>query len=205
MTEELIAYATDFVSFLLQNLKGYKSNIRNIILFGSVARGDAGKNSDVDIFINLFKTSDTTESRIAKIKKEFFESKKFKEYWKLLYIENEINCKVGNLDEWGDLKPSVVANGIILYGKYEEGVKGKNAVLFYWDKVKPEATRVQLSKKIFGYTYNGKKYTGLLEETDGIKLGTNCILVPLDSVERASEVFKKLGITPKTLYVSHFK
>ena len=46
---KLIAYAMDFSSFLVQKVKE-KYKIKNIILFGSVSREEAGKTSDVDIF-----------------------------------------------------------------------------------------------------------------------------------------------------------
>ena len=50
MNYKLVAYAQDFVSFLLQNVKD-ASKIDSITLYGSVARGEAGKDSDIDIFI----------------------------------------------------------------------------------------------------------------------------------------------------------
>jgi len=39
----------DFASFVIQKTK-FQENIKNIILFGSVARGEAEKESDIDIF-----------------------------------------------------------------------------------------------------------------------------------------------------------
>jgi len=50
MKSKLIAYAMDFASFLIQKIKNI-DNINNIILFGSVAREEADKTSDIDIFI----------------------------------------------------------------------------------------------------------------------------------------------------------
>ena len=44
------AYASYFSSYLLANLKD-KESIETIILFGSAARDEATKESDVDIFI----------------------------------------------------------------------------------------------------------------------------------------------------------
>ena len=48
---KLISYAVDFVSFLIQSLDSDVNTIKNIYLFGSVARGDADKNSDIDLFV----------------------------------------------------------------------------------------------------------------------------------------------------------
>ena len=49
-------YASYFTSYLLYHLKK-KENISNIILFGSVAKGEAKKSSDVDIFIEVKRKS----------------------------------------------------------------------------------------------------------------------------------------------------
>ncbi len=50
---ELIAYAMDFCSFLLKSEMA--NEIKKIILFGSVARGDFDSESDIDIFIDTEK------------------------------------------------------------------------------------------------------------------------------------------------------
>ena len=46
--KELIAYESSFISFILGKIE-----VEEIILFGSVARGEADKNSDVDLFFNV--------------------------------------------------------------------------------------------------------------------------------------------------------
>ena len=119
-------------------------------------------------------------------------------------IDNPVKCITGRLEKWKDLKPSIIANGIVLYSKYSGLLKGKNYVIIYWDKVKPETKRVFLSKKLFGYTYKGKTYEGISKVTDIQKLGTNCILVPLESVQKVSKIFKDLKITMKSIHVSRF-
>ena len=48
---ELISYAMDFVSFFMQNSKNL-DRINTIILFGSVARGEANKKSDIDLLVD---------------------------------------------------------------------------------------------------------------------------------------------------------
>ena len=48
--DKIKAYASYFVSYLLSELNG-DFNIGEIILFGSAARGETTRGSDVDIFI----------------------------------------------------------------------------------------------------------------------------------------------------------
>ncbi len=49
--DTLIAYALDFSSFLIDTAK-VTDKIKRIMLFGSVARGDFTKESDIDLFID---------------------------------------------------------------------------------------------------------------------------------------------------------
>ena len=51
--ENLISYAANFVSFLLD--EKIAKHINRIVLFGSVARGNFDKESDIDVFIDTKK------------------------------------------------------------------------------------------------------------------------------------------------------
>src|SRR3989344_9060838 len=148
MNSNLISYALDFASFLMQNISN-KEKIRNIVLFGSVAREEADKESDIDIFIDIVKENKETENEIQKILNKFENSTKFKNYWKLLNIKNEIKLMIGELDKWTDLKQSIIANGVSLYGKFKLEIKdGKHKVFFIWENVKPNSKRVLFNKQL---------------------------------------------------------
>ncbi len=197
----LIAYAQQYTSFLLFNLKleDYKL-IKEIILFGSVARGEATKDSDVDIFVNLFKESKKLEKEIDRLTKKFYETE-FWRSWKLMGVTNDLKPMTGILDQW-KLKASVIANGIMLYGKYQRVLsKGAPYVIIYWDKVRPEGKRVFLSKKLYGYTQKGKPYKGLIPSEVFTKLSANCIIVPLDYAQTLLHFFKDMKICYRTIYV----
>src|SRR3989338_8771837 len=101
MRYDLVAYAGDFSSFLLQNLKEDARHIRQVILFGSVARGEAGKSSDVDLFIEV--ADKKLEKEVLRIRDAFMKSIKVKKYWHLLGITNDINCTIGKLEQWKEL------------------------------------------------------------------------------------------------------
>ncbi len=90
MNYKLIAYAQDFASFLLETLDKESNKINQIILFGSVARGEDTKKSDVDLFIDA--NENKLEEKINQIKEEFYGSVKVRKYWNLLGIKNKINC-----------------------------------------------------------------------------------------------------------------
>jgi len=91
---ELISYAMDFASYLIDKIP----EIDRIILYGSVARGDFDKDSDIDLFID---TKEKIEKKIIKTLENYEKTSKFKE-WKLKSIDNEIHTIIGELDsdEW---------------------------------------------------------------------------------------------------------
>lgn len=197
MNSKLISYALDFTSFLIQNISD-KNKIKNIILFGSVAREEAGKKSDIDIFIDLINESKEIENEIQKILNDFENSTKYKNYWRLLDIKNEIKLMIGELDKWVDLKPSIIANGIILYGKYKPEIKeGEHKVFFIWENIKPNSKRVLFNKQLFGYKQNNKFYLGLIQKYRAEKLGKGCIIINSEYSNLFHQLFKKYKITVK--------
>ncbi|HLD07339.1 MAG TPA: nucleotidyltransferase domain-containing protein [Candidatus Nanoarchaeia archaeon] len=197
MKSKLVAYAMDVASFLVQKVQN-RERIKHIILFGSVAREEAGEGSDIDIFVDVVEESPDTEKDIKVCIEKFHQSAKYAHYWKMLGIENEIKLKVGRLDYWDDLKPSIIANGITLYGKFKaEAGKGKHQALLVWENVKPNAKRVMLNKQMFGYTQGKKFYAGLIQKFRGERLGKGCISVPLEHALVFQQRFKAYRISVK--------
>jgi len=192
---ELISYAMDFASFLVKNLKEKdREKVNSIILFGSAARGEEGRKSDVDIFVDVFSEDKGFEKNILKIENKFLDSIKFKDYWKLLGVENEINIIVGKLENW-KLKDSMLGSSIVLYGKYSPKLdEGVNKVLLFWEPIKDNSKRVMLNKKLLGYNHYGKKYKGFLETYNGIKLGSNVILISVEQLNLFLKEFRKFKV-----------
>src|SRR3989338_7892584 len=171
----LVAYAIDFVSFLIQKTK-YRDKVKNIILFGSVAR----------------------QEEIEKIKEQFINSVKYQGYWKLLNVRNEIKMQVGQMEKCKELEPSLISNGIVIYGKYKPRVHSeKHRVFYIWENIRPNAKRVLFNKQMFGYTQNKKRYLGILEIYNGERLGKGCITVPAEDANPFHRLFKKHKIAVK--------
>ncbi len=194
MKSKLISYAMDFSSFLMQKTKA-REKIKNIILFGSVSRNEAGRKSDVDIFVDVVREDPKLEKEFQKLLNGFMLSTKYKNYWKLLGTENEIKLTVGVLDNWKELKPSILSNGILLYGKFKTDMKsGKHIVFFIWENVKPNLKRVLFNKQLFGFKAGNKFYPGLLQKYGGERIGKGCVAVPLDHYSIFHSLFKKYRI-----------
>jgi len=190
MNYKLVAYAEDFTSFLIESLGKESDGVKQIILFGSVARGEAGEDSDVDIFVN---TDKKIEEKLDKIKEEFYNSIKFKKYWKLLNVKNEINISSGKLEDWGDLKVSINANGIILYGKYTGDTKLEHNYLFVITPVKDRNKNISIWRELYGYTQKAKKkeyiQEGLIKKYNGEKLSRGVFFIP---VKHSQEIIRYL-------------
>jgi len=200
---ELTSYAMDFASFLIQNMKE-TGKIKSIILFGSAARNEAGKDSDIDIFIDIIDDEKKIEKEVNRITNKFYDSVKFKNYWRLLGIKNEINIIVSRLDEW-KLKDSMLGNSIVLYQKYSPVLeKGKNKIVLSWNNVKPNSKRVMLNKKIFGYNHYQRYYKGLIEQYEGEKIGTNVLKIPAEHLNLFLKEFHKFKIPVKILRIFEY-
>jgi predicted nucleotidyltransferase len=203
-SNKLIAYALDFTSFLLQKTN-YKEEIINVILFGSVSRGEAGKESDVDLFLDTVKDNPKLEKECTKILNDFEKSVKYKNYWKPLGVSNQIKLSIGILNNWKSLKPSIIANGITLYGKFKSEIKeGKHETFFIWENIQPNSTRVLINKQLNGFVQNNKFYEGMVQKYDGERLGKGCIVVPLEHSNLFLKYFHKYNIPVKIKRVMEY-
>ena len=196
LKNNLLAYTVDFVSFLTERLD--LNNIKRIILFGSVARSEASDESDIDLFFDIVGSEKSIEINIEKIKSEFLRSIKYEKYWLLKGIKNEIKIKVGKLDKWKELKNSIISNGLVLYGKFEEmPEKAVHKTLLSWENVKPESKRVLLSKRLFGYKKGKKNYQGLIQKYNGEKISKGMISVDSTNERVFLKLFKDMSVTVK--------
>ncbi|MEK6961002.1 MAG: nucleotidyltransferase domain-containing protein [Nanoarchaeota archaeon] len=201
--ENLKAFALAFASFLIQNLPPEQARrVSMIILFGSVARGDSKTGSDVDIFIA---TDSNRVKRLAEQEKErFYESEVYRRYWRLIGVKNEIKPICGRLEEWPDLRKSIINDGIVLYGKYTAPLDKENPhILMWWQPIKNQSKRVLLSKQLQGYSLKGRTHDGLAKRTKGCqKMGGNTLLVPIEHFNQFKELFERHGIQYRQKMVS---
>jgi predicted nucleotidyltransferase len=195
---KLVSYSSYFVYFLLNELETY-SNIKGIILFGSVARGDANKDSDVDIFIDVNKKTKNFEKITKKIISDFYKSRQAL-LFKNKGIDNKINLIIGKLNEWKDLETSIESTGIILYGKYvSSGVRGRKYALIFWDKI--GKNRGAFLNKIYGFKVGKKEYKGLVEILGGKRTGKSSVMIPIEHREEILKLLKKYKVNAKIMEI----
>lgn len=200
----LLAYSIDFISFLIERID--INYIKRIILFGSIAREEASNESDVDLFIDIIGNKKSVEIEIKKIKNEFLKSKKYQNYWLLKGIKNEIKPIIGRLEDWKELRNSIISNGIMLYGKFEEMPnKAVHKTLLAWENIKPESKRVLLSKRLFGYKKDKKIYKGLIQKYGGEKIGKGLISIPSSNTKIFLKLFRDMEVTIKIKKILEYK
>lgn len=193
-----LSYASHFVSFLLDSLK-YRENIKNVILFGSVSRGEEKPDSDIDLFVDVRKISKKLEHDVQKIKELFYQSKEAL-LFKSKGIDNKINVVVGLLNDWDKLKPGIESTGIVLYGSYvPTNVSGKKNLLISWDGV--SINRGAFLNKLYGYKINEKRYNGMIELVNGKKIGKSSILIPIENSKDVLSLIKKHKVNASVLEV----
>lgn len=191
---KLKAYAAEFSSFLIKKLGEDVQKIDQIILFGSVAKGTATKESDVDIFVDTEKKPEL-EEKTREILEEFYESKEYTSF-RAKGVDNQISLRIGELEDWEELNKSIISTGKVLWGNYRvrktpEGTKHK--LLVYWDKIGKK--RTSFLNKIYGFETEERKVKGMIEEWNGKKTGKSSILVPFKYKEEFFGLLEDYGVS----------
>ncbi len=201
---KILSYIYDFLSIISEN-KEIAGEIKEIILYGSVAKNSHDKKSDIDLFFNVKnkEKSDYVEEELKKILKSF--EIKAEKTWGLKNLGFPISFIVGSLDDeaWRGIKDEIASSGIVLYGSYKEmPEKTKHYILFYYslDNLKRKE-KMKFIRNAFGYTIikNKKEYKqrGLIENLGGLKLFSNVILVPSEEVKKIKKLFNEYRIKYK--------
>src|SRR3990167_3686226 len=124
------SYIYDFLSIVFDKLKD-SEKIKGIILFGSFARGNPRKDSDIDLFIDVEeKNKEEIEKHVRESLNEF--ELKSSKSWKLKGLNNAIVPIVDSLDkdQWRELKRDISSYGLTLYGKYRSYLKRNNSIVY---------------------------------------------------------------------------
>ena len=204
---DIYAYIFDFLSFVFEN-KELSNHIKRVILFGSVASGEFDKNSDIDIFFDVKGDKTKIEPELNNTLKSF--EIKSEKTWKLKNISLPIKNVVGDIEEekWAELKEEMISNGILLYGKFESMPKkmGHYVLINYSLENLTRKKKMKLIRELYGYELKKGKKTyrqdGLLKKSNGYKLGTNVILIPINELRAFKELFKsfKLGLNMREIW-----
>ena len=194
-----LSYVYDFLSMVFEE-KSLKGKIRNVVLFGSVAKKSYDKDSDVDLFFDVKSDADVVENSLRKVLKNFEVGAE--KTWRLKGIELPIKFIVGSLGdkEWSNIKDEIISSGIVLYGDYKEMPKDiKHYMLFYYSLSNLDRkSKMKLIRRMFGYVLKkGKKeykQKGFLEGVGGVKLASNVVLVSFRDAVKVKSIFSEFKV-----------
>ncbi|MBI4182319.1 MAG: nucleotidyltransferase domain-containing protein [Candidatus Aenigmarchaeota archaeon] len=199
---DLARYAAAFAYFLLAcpEIRG----IRSIILFGSVAQGRAGPSSDVDVLIDTPlppSRARALRSSLERRKEAFLISQEGLAY-KAQGVFNDLELTVGNLDGWEEMRSSLSAGAVVLFGPFTtrfapEGLR--HHLLIVWEG--KGANRGALLNKLYGYGIQGKRYKGAIDRLSGEKIGKAAALIPMEHARAFMGILEHYGISYKVIEV----
>lgn len=196
----LKGYASYFAAYLVNNLKSL-NNITKIVLFGSVARDEATKESDIDIFIEVKKKTKKFEKEIKEAEESFYLSREAA-LFKAKGIDNRFSIKHGELKDWKDLYRSIASTGIVLYGPYEaQGLPSgtKHYIIIFWESI--GRNRGAFLNKLYGFTVKGRHYPGILLKFGGRRIGKSCVMLPIQYKNDLFKLLKDYEVKAKILEV----
>ncbi|MBI2576754.1 nucleotidyltransferase domain-containing protein [Candidatus Woesearchaeota archaeon] len=191
-TRMAIAYAQNFLSFVFLNPIA-AGRIRGVFLYGSAARGELEKGSDIDLFFDISEEEDKELEGIGRSSLSKFYSSRDNEKWRLLKFSFPLSLQMGNLEKW-ELEKSIASEGISLYSRNPESKAPERMVLFIIRLPKQKRSYLSLVRHLFGRTekeYSGK---GFLAGIGGERLSSNVILLPKENQNPMVEFLNKRKI-----------
>jgi predicted nucleotidyltransferase len=173
------------------------SQIQTVIIFGSVARNQAGKQSDLDICMIL--KNKTLKNSISNQMLNLEE--KYDKNINLIFT----NSSYKNLDR--QFIETLIREGIVIYGKKPD-VSIKQLKLEPYEIIKYDLSKLNQSKKmkikrlLYGIKtkkrYKGKIYErkqiGLVEKFGGIRIGIASILIPEKMSWDVEKILRDQGV-----------
>jgi predicted nucleotidyltransferase len=189
----------DLPSELVHRLAGIPS-LQAVILFGSYARGEADKRSDIDLLLIFDRKSDVkkVERKLLKVLDEF-------RALPLVFSKRSVD----EVSKDPSFFYNVFREGYVLYKRPGTELlpaaigREKQAIIYtYGFGSLPHAQKLKFNAALFTHTVKKKyRYVGLLERVRGEKLGNGAIMIPANAEREIDALFKGFGIAPKKHYI----
>ncbi|RMF91670.1 MAG: nucleotidyltransferase domain-containing protein [Methanobacteriota archaeon] len=184
--------------------------VRTVIVFGSVAKGEADARSDVDILVvfNTSKNVNKIKERPAVGRIALDLEKKFDRNIQLIFS----NRNFDNLDR--QFIEEVMREGVIVYGKVPQIDTKKlmlepYSLIYFSLKNIAKADKMRLKRALYGHKtlkrYKNKVYrsvtVGLVDQLGGRRTGIASVLIPAKKAKEFIEVLKSFGVEYEKLDV----
>jgi predicted nucleotidyltransferase len=174
-------------------------DVKAVILYGSLARGEFTSRSDVDLFI--LTTEDKTQKEIQD---------------KVIELESEIGRNIQptirTLVELQKTDTGLLQNifqeGKILYLREPSDIPSaillqQKPYLIYSFQINSllQKEKARFNRQLYEQTRKEYKYKGLLQEIGGQKLSAGCVMIPYEQKEKIEKFFKKFKVKFEQLKV----
>jgi len=194
-------------TFLLDEIKDLQKNnhsIQTIILFGSVARGQAKEESDVDICIIL-----KNEQKQNALQNQILQlEKKYDKNINVIFTDPQLKGLDRHFIE------TILREGLILHGTLP-AIPVQRLELEPYEIIKYDLSslshpeKMKIKRLLYGIatkkTYNGKTYEnkqkGKVEEFGGIRIGIASILIPEKMSWQIDELLKKHKVSLRKITI----
>lgn len=201
MNRDLVSYAYDFASYILGLSFLERFNLRRIILYGSAVRGEATASSDIDLFFDVEgseKDSEALRDKMQKAADLFYSSDRIKK-WELKGVSNKFSIIVGALDDkqWDDLRDAISMHGVTLWERFQARPSGElqRYMIFSWVSKGAEIRdRINLCRRLYGYSVHKSHYAGLLEKINGRRISDGVVIVLAEHSNTVRQVLRDLKI-----------
>lgn len=174
------------LSEIVDAIKGV-DGVMGIILFGSVARGEADEGSDMDLLV-LFKDEDKMRRGEWQVTRRMPPD---------VFAQSISACP----SSLGGMNPvflqSALEEGMILYMEYPVALKLRLAsttpylIISYGLEGLPQRAKQKIDYALFGRTLGEQKYRGIVEKHGGKRLGRGCLLIPKENSEPILSLLKE--------------
>jgi len=195
---------TDDLIEEIKDVSKVYSEIESVIVFGSVARDQAGKESDLDVCIVL--KNESTKSNIPNTILDLEE--KYDKNINLVFTDSSFK----DLDR--QFIETILREGITIYGKTPDA-SIQQLELEPYEIIKFDLSNLSQSKKmkikrlLYGIKtkkkYKGKIYTseqkGLVEELGGLRIGIASILIPEKMSWELEDILRKNGVSLRKITI----
>ena len=174
-------------------------DVKAVILYGSLARGEFTSRSDIDLFILTTddKTQKEVQDKVIKLESEIGRN-----------IQPTIRTIVELQKTDTGLLQNIFQEGKILYLKEPSDIPSaillqQKPYLIYSFQISslPQKDKARFNRQLYEQTRKEYKYKGLLQEIGGQKLSAGCVMIPHMQKETIEKFFKKFKVKFEQLKV----
>jgi predicted nucleotidyltransferase len=173
-------------------------SLRAVILFGSWARGEADRKSDMDLLLVFDRREDITKNNQTLLRL----LKRYKEF-PLAFTKRSVK----DLTRDPSFIYNVLREGYLLYKKPDtwllppEISSAKDVVIYTYNlRGLTHRQKLKFNSSIHTRSKGRYRYPGLVERVGGRKLGFGALVVPAHAEKELDEIFKSHRVKPEKIH-----